>query len=92
MPSKPANPGWKTGEQLEFLLSQWKSFKRAQDAKTLDKFWPRVFEEWFTRWPVPSSPSLARSHNSIEEGRLALQKAKNTVRYTLHPLHLRNTS
>lgn len=88
MSPKPADPGWKTGEQLEFLLRRWEDFKRTQNAKTLDKFWPRVFEDWYTNWPISSSPSLALTHGTVEEGRLKLQKAKNTVRPNFYPLHL----
>ena len=88
MPPKPANPNWKTGEQLEFLMSRWDSFKRAQNAKTLDHFWPKVFEDWYTRWPVPSSATLIQEYGTMEEGRLALQSEKNGVRdnsYSLYP-------
>ena len=67
------------GEQLEYLLTCWDAFKRAQDAKRLDQFWPKVFEDWYARWPVPSSPSLALRYPSIEEGRVLLQQEKNNV-------------
>lgn len=80
MPPKTSRPGWKTGEQLEFLISRWRTFKRAQDIKGLDKFWPKVFEDWYIHWPIPHSQSLVRSHGSVEEGRLVLQKEKNVVR------------
>ena len=80
MPPKPACAGWKTGEQLEFLLYQWPVFKRAQDNKSLDRFWPRVFEDWFKRWPVRSTPTLIKEHGSPEAARLMAQKEKNTVR------------
>ena len=80
MPPKNSRTGWKTGEQLEFLISRWRTFKRAQDTKGLDKFWLKVFEDWYIHWPIPHSPSLVRSHGSIEEGRLVLQKEKNAVR------------
>ena len=80
MPPKTARPDWKTGEQFQFLLTCWDNFKSAQDTKALDRFWPKVYEDWYTRWPIPSSPSLAREYGSIEEGRIILQKEKNTVR------------
>ena len=88
MTPKPSRSDWKTAEQLEFLVNRWEGFKRAQDGKTLDHFWARVFEDWYTFWPIPSSPSLARDYGTIEEGRLMLQKEKNNVRdgfYLLHP-------
>ena len=79
-PPKPPPIAWKTGEQLEFLLAHEDAFKRAQEEKTLDRFWQRVFEEWYHQWELPSSPSLILEYGSIEEGRLMLQKEKNTVR------------
>ena len=86
MPPKPASEDWKTGEQLEFLVPRWKSFKDAQDTKTLANFWPKVFEDWYTKWPVPSSASLVLKYGTVEEGRLMLQKAKNVVRGSLYTL------
>ena len=82
IPLKTSCPSWKTGEQLEFLISCWRTFKHAQDIKGLDKFWPKVFEDWYIRWPIPHSPSLAQLHGSIEEGHLVLQKGKNVVCYS----------
>lgn len=92
MPPKPANPDWKTGEQLEFLLRRWGDFKRAQNAKKLDNFWPRVFEDWYTNWPIPSSPSLALEYGTVEDGRLKLQQAKSTVRLNFYLQHLHRTN
>ena len=94
MPPKTSRGDWKTWEQLQFLLSYWEKYKHAQDAKALDHFWPKVYEDWYLRWPVPSHPSLVQQYGSIEEGRLMLQKDKNTVRdslYTLHPHHTNPT-
>ena len=90
MPPKSTGDNWKTGEQLEFLVPRWQSFRDAQDAKKLANFWPKVFEDWYIKWPVPSSPSLALKYGTVEEGRLVLQKAKNAVRdgfYTPPPHH-----
>ena len=85
MPPKPARLDWKTGEQLEFLLSRWETFKCAQDSGALCWFWPKVSEDWFARWLIPSSPSLVQEYGSIEEGRLMLQKDKNAVRMVVFP-------
>lgn len=81
-PPKPPPPGaWKTGEQLEFLLANEQAFKRAQEAKTLDRFWRKVFEEWYHQWEIPSSPSLILEYGSVAEGRVMLQKETNGVRF-----------
>ena len=83
MPPKPSNPAWKTGEQLEFLLSNWEGFKHAQNAKKLDHFWQRVFEAWYKRWPITPPPS-SHSHEPIENQRLMAQRENNTVRQILY--------
>ena len=83
MPPKTSDPGWKTGEQLEFLLSCWKSFKIAQNAKRLDQFWQRVFDEWYSRWPIPS-PRASHAGEPPENLRLMAQKEKNAVRGPLY--------
>lgn len=80
MTSKPSPIAWKTGEQLEFLLSREEAFKRAQDGRALEPFWQKVFEDWYHQWEIPSSPSLALTYGSITEGRIMLQKEKNAVR------------
>ena len=84
MPPKTARSGWKTGEQLEFLLSRFSNFKRSQDEKTLDRFWPRLFEDWYDRWPVPANPTMSKNYGSPEANRLMAQKAKKTVRRVVH--------
>ena len=66
---------WKTGEQLEFLLSKWEAFKRAQYEKKLDRFWQRIFDLWYTRWPLPLSSTLPQP----EAARLMARGKKNAV-------------
>lgn len=80
MPRKATRADWKSGEQLEFLFSQEAVFKRYQDQKTLDHFWPRVFKEWYDRWPIVPSLDLRREHGSAEAARVMIQKEKNAVR------------
>ncbi|KAF9777388.1 hypothetical protein BJ322DRAFT_1025784 [Thelephora terrestris] len=77
MPPKSTS-GWKTGDQLEFLLSHWEDFKQAQDTKKLDPFWQRVFAGWYERWPIPPSPPSSHAHESPENIRLMAQKAEKT--------------
>ena len=79
----PSRVGWKSGEQLEFLLSQESSHKRHQDLNTLDHFWPRVFEGWYDRWPIVATPAMTRRHKTQEDARVMMQKARNKVRYIL---------
>lgn len=86
MPPKTPRPGWKTGEQLEFLLSRYASFKSAQNNKTLGRFWQRVFEDWYLRWKLPSAPypDLLLKYGTLEEARFMIQKSKNAVRNPFH--------
>ena len=67
-------------------------FKRAQDTKGLDKFWPKIFEDWYICWLIPHSPSLARSYGTIKEGRLVLQKEKNVVRNSFQLLYFHHAN
>ena len=85
-PPKTPKESWKTGEQLEFLLSRYTSFERAQDAQTLDRFWLRLFEDWYHRWKLPSSPTpeLLRQYGTMEEARFMIQTKKNAVRSFFH--------
>ena len=93
MAQKPPPPtAWKTGEQLEFLLSREGAFKRAQEAETLERFWQKTFEDWYHQWEIPASPSLIVRYGSISEGRLALQREKNIVRGSHSPPRLRPTN
>ena len=80
MPPKPSRIEWKSGEQLEFLLSQESSFRRCQDMKTLNHFWPRVFENWYDRWPIVSTPALSKKYGTPEAARIMVQKETNAVR------------
>ena len=93
MPPKVDREDWKSGEQLEFLLFHESSFKLCQDAKKLDRFWLRTFEEWYRRWPLPP-PSPALSEKDRSDALLAAQKDKNLVRDSSHlpsPYHANPT-
>ena len=79
MPPKPAPNDWKTGYQLEFLFGYWPAFKAAQDARTLDTFWKRVFEEWFHEWPVQATVDEIREYGPMDAA-IMHQKEKKTVR------------
>ncbi|KAF9779415.1 hypothetical protein BJ322DRAFT_1113226 [Thelephora terrestris] len=78
MPPKATRFDWKSGVQLEFLLTQEARFRRCQDEKTLDRFWPKVFEEWYHQWPIVPSIAMTRKHGSPEAARMMMQQEKNT--------------
>jgi hypothetical protein len=90
---KVSRVGWKTGEQLEWMLTEWASFVRHQNEKTLDRFWPRVYHGWATRWPIIPSPESVAKHGSKENAILVIRMELRTVRqvgssshtYVTHP-------
>lgn len=46
-----APPNWATNEQLEFLRSYTSIFADYTAKENQSKFWPRLSEDWFSRWP-----------------------------------------
>ena len=78
-PTKIPPSRWKTGEQLEYLLSEWENFKRAQNSKTLGQFWPRVFDHWQRTWAIKPTAKDCVTHGNIQNARLMLLKEKKTV-------------
>ena len=88
MAPKTSDTDWKSGEQLEFLLSRESSFKSCQDNKTLGQFWLRVFDVWYTCWLIPTPTTFTQEQGSPEAARLMLQKDKNLVRDRFRSLPL----
>ena len=78
--SKPSRVAWKTGEQLEYLLSRWGEFVTHQNEKGLDRFWPRVYDGWYKKWLITPSPELVKEHGSRENAILTLRSENNGVR------------
>ena len=73
---------WKTGEQLEYLLSQWPTFTSHQTAGKLDRFWPHVYDTWYKKWPIDPAPQALKQHGTREEAILVLRSENNQVRIT----------
>jgi hypothetical protein len=46
-----APPCWATSEQLELLCSYIPLFVEYTAKENQSKFWPRLKEDWFSRWP-----------------------------------------
>ena len=46
-----APPNWATNEQLAFLRSYISIFADYSAKENQSKFWPRLSEDWFSRWP-----------------------------------------
>jgi len=49
--SDMAPSSWATSEQLKFLHSYIPIFVDYTAKETQSKFWPRLSEDWFSRWP-----------------------------------------
>ena len=60
-----APPRWATSEQLEFLRGYIPIFNEYTAKENQSKFWPRLTEDWFSRWPELDV--------LIQDGRLPLQ-------------------
>jgi hypothetical protein len=46
-----APPCWATSEQLDFLRSYIPIFVEYTAKENQSKFWPRLNENWFSKWP-----------------------------------------
>lgn len=72
----------KSKEQVEYLLTHWSGYITHQTAKTLDRFWPRVFDGWHERWPATPTPAEVREYGSTANAILTLRVKNNEVRTT----------
>ena len=79
---KPSRTAWKTGEQLEFLLSHWDRYVTHQTDGTLDRFWPRVYDAWYKAWKITPSAEAIKQYGSSENAILTLRSENNSVRMT----------
>lgn len=51
-----------------------------QTAGSLERFWPRVFDSWHTKWPITPSPDAIKLYGSRENATLALRSENYQVR------------
>src|SRR5712672_964513 len=51
--SKGGAKGWATPEQLDFLQELVPTYiaRRTEGRSRLTRFWIKLFNDWFTRWP-----------------------------------------
>ncbi|KAF9642316.1 hypothetical protein BDM02DRAFT_3193503 [Thelephora ganbajun] len=83
--TKPPRTAWKTGEQLEWLLSRWEDFITHQTEGMLDRFWPRVYHAWYLKWPITPTPQSVNQWGSHENAVLTLRSESNTrIRMWFH--------
>ena len=81
-PDKPSKAAWKTGEQLEYMLSQWSLFIDHQNAGTLSRFWPRIYDHWYKTWPIIPTAQSIEMWGSSKEAKVKLLTENNKVRIT----------
>ena len=77
---KPSRTAWKTGEQLEYMLSHWADFVTHQTQGSLDRFWPHVYDGWYTQWPIKPTPESISKAGNRECAILTLRSENNNVR------------
>jgi hypothetical protein len=77
---KASRAGWKTGEQLEWMLTHWSKYLNHQNEKSLERFWPHIYHGWHTKWPITPSSEAVALYGSREEAILVLRMEINTVR------------
>ena len=80
--SKPSKNDWKTEEQVEYMLSHWSGYIAHQASKSLPRFWPRVCDGWYQRWPITPTPEMIEKHGSSTDAKLVLRKELNGVSTT----------
>ena len=83
--TKPPKTAWKTGAQLGYLLTHWSGFISHQNAGTLDRFWPRVYDGWYATWPITATPLSITKWDTPEAATLMLRSENNQVRATDSP-------
>lgn len=77
---KPSKAAWKTGEQLEYMLSLWSDFIAYQNSKRLARFWPRVYDGWYKRWKFTPPPGSTETLGALGTAESAFKKKNNKVR------------
>lgn len=83
IPPKPSRVAWKTRAQLEYLFSEFQNYHDHQDAGTLARFWPRIYDTWYQRWATPNPTRQAiGKHGSLVNATLVLRTENNCVRPT----------
>lgn len=70
----------KTPEQVSYLDSHLSGYFAHQNARTLDRFWPRVYDGWYKQWPITASPKEIRNHGSSANAILVIRNIRNKVR------------
>ena len=68
---KVSRQAWKTGEQLEWMLSKFDGFLRHQTDKCLEDFWTPIFHSWHAKWPITPTAESIEEHGSVDNANAA---------------------
>jgi hypothetical protein len=83
MPGKP----WTSQEQFQFLTERIPQYLESQANNELAQaFWPRLYREWFSKFPEPQALS-SESEPQTAEMEEAMRKAvdgRRKVSYMMH--------
>ena len=77
----------KSKEQIDYLTSHMSDYLTHKDAKTLDRFWPSVFDGWYKKWPIDiPTPEPGEEHSlpADADAAVALRSHTNDVRILSH--------
>ena len=81
-----APPCWATSEQLDFLRRYIPIFIEYTAKENQSKFWPRLNEDWFSRWPELDAlikdgrlPSQVGSSNTDAPGDLGAEGPRHQL-------------
>jgi hypothetical protein len=56
---------WTNDDQHAFLTTWIPEYTLAQQSNRFDRFWPKLCEAWFTRWPE-TQPAVERATDAPE--------------------------
>lgn len=70
-----------TAEQRHWLTAKYAFFKEHQNRKTLNQFFPALYEEYFALWPLIATPEgLEAAQGDVAVAVANVQKVEQTVR------------
>ncbi|KAA1480018.1 hypothetical protein DENSPDRAFT_855647, partial [Dentipellis sp. KUC8613] len=57
---------WTTAEQLTFLQDFSLEYKQRQANSTTPHIWPKIFEQWFARWPPSNEQPMEDTKKKLK--------------------------
>ena len=85
-PPKLPPAAWKTGVQLEFMLSKFSLYLTHQNEGKLDRFWPPIFDYWQKTWPIDPPATAVKKHGGRENAIVVIRRETQVVRVTTNTI------